>query len=112
MLFIKCLRIMLAKLTQALRMLLPPIAHVPLHSHWIIRRDLVSLNGTCVFGTPLKFGLSSLNQQRNNLRLILPFTHLTQDEITPGLELLSQATKVLGNISHCPIMANVEHIGP
>ena len=61
---------------KSLRMFLPPVAHVALHGHGVIRGDFVAIQDTLVpTGRPKQFSISMFNQQRDDLGFFLALAH-------------------------------------
>ena len=93
-------------------MFLPPVAHITLHRHWVIARNLVALQFVGIASYPLELGLGVLDQEGNDLCLIFAFAHLRKNEFTPVMQLFAQASSVLPDVFYCTIVPNVQDVRP
>src|SRR5258708_38092442 len=73
-------------LVQLLRVLFLPIAHIALHRHGVVGRDIVTYHIVEGARDALQFGIGLLDEQANDLFLGFAIVHRLQDKVAPVVE--------------------------
>src|SRR5579875_3919271 len=96
---------------QPFGVLLPPIAHIALYRHGVIRGDFVALDGPWAVCYTLQFGLGLRYEHLDDLSLVLAIAHRGEHKVSPGIKLFVQALEMGIYVADRAKVRDIQHFG-